>query len=236
MVKSISKTAILNYANEANKKYLLEIFEPLPNIEAVSKDEYLVKSSDGSVSAYIEFLYRDQDTLYGLPKLNKHNLECYEIQWNFTKESKKDASAWIRVTGTIPKLIDNFCRHRHVDVLYYTGMINTDTSKLYSSKNFISQIEKIFTNDFRLYVPKLSAQPKFFLINREIDTLDEIDTIRENINSKRYEHLTEAQILQSYNIDKFPYKNIKHLKGIKRWEIIKEQVDRVILRRLYKLT
>ena len=168
MIKSINKNAIIDYAKQSNIKYLSEIFEPLPNIDIISKEEYLVKSSDETISAYVEFLYRDIDSLYGLPKLDKNNPRCYEIQWNFTKESRKDASAWIRVTGTIPKLIEDFSKKNYLDIIYYSGLIGTDTAKIYSSKNFIAQIEKLFTNEFRLYTPKLSAQPKFFLIKKEI--------------------------------------------------------------------
>jgi hypothetical protein len=204
-------------------------------IKKESEDFYLVKSDNGDISAYIEFLYRDADSLYGLPKLDKNNLDCYEIQWNFEKESKKDAASWTRIMGAIPKLINDFFKKNNVDVLYYTGLVGTKTGKLYSSENFKKQIEKMFSNEFRLYTPQLSAQPKFFLINKEIDTIDEINTIKEDINSKRYKHLTEAQILEYHNINKFPHKNIQKLKGIKRWEIIKEQIDRIILRRLYKI-
>jgi hypothetical protein len=236
--KNISKANIVDYAKQSHKKYISEIFDPLPNIKMVSSQEYIVKSLNEKISAYVEFLYRDADSLYGLPKLNKTNLQCYEIQWNFTHETEKiyrNTSAWISVTGTIPKLIDDFCKKNEVDVIYYSGLIGTDTSKIYSSKNFIEQIEKLFTNEFRLYIPKLSAQPKFFLIKKEIDTIDEISTIKENISSKRYSHFTEDQLLELYNIDKFPHKNINKLRGIKKWQTIKEQIDRIVLRRLYKI-
>lgn len=238
MVKNISKFAIVDYAKESHKKYLHEIFEPLPNIKMISSDKYHIKSLDEKITAYVDFLHRDVDSLYGLPKLNKTNLRCYEIQWIFTSNTEKqdrNASSWIKVTGTIPKLIEDFSKKNEIDVIYYSGLIGTNTAKMYSSKNFISQIEKIFANDFRLYIPKLSAQPKFFLIKKDIDTVDEINTIKENISSKRYSHFTEDQIWEFHNIDKFPYKNIHKFRGIKKWEIIKEQIDRIILRRLYKI-
>jgi len=233
MIKKISKVQILEYAKQSKSKFLAEIFEPLTNIKKVSNEEYHIKSDNEDISAYVEFLYRDVESLYGLPKLDKEDLQCYEIQWNFEKNSKKDISAWTSVMGTIPKLIDSFSKENNIDVLYYTGMVGTKTGKLYSSENFKEQIEKMFKNEYKLFTPKLSAQPKFFLIKKEINTVDDINSIKEDIKSQRYSHLEEKEIWEYYNIHKYPHKNILKLKGIHRWEVIKEQVDRLILRRLY---
>lgn len=223
----ISKKAIIEHYIKMQEQYLEEILEPLPLVEKKTDLIYLVRSEDSSVSAYYEFSEEDYEDTYG-PKLEKENIKCYEVSWDFTEESKHGPSAWTRVTGTAPKVIDSFLRsHEDTDVLFFKGMIGTNTNDLYSKPQFQEHIKTMFGDKFN-FVSNKSSRKKFFLIKKDIQLSFDKKIMEKDI--KRHGLNESIEYYIQLEKDK---KNKYKAKGISKWDLYKEQIERIILKRNY---
>jgi hypothetical protein len=223
----MTKDQIKLYYRRFRQKYLSEILEPLQSIKKVSDGVYLVSGDKDKTSGYYTFEEVDYEDLYG-PKLDKDPVTCWEMSWDFTDESPNTIAAWTRITGTAPKVLDMFMRdHKQVDVIFYRGMRGTTTEKLYRSDAFIEHMTKLFSDKFDLHIAR-GAYTKFFLINKNIDLSVDKKLFEKDLSKYKDGSLEEQRI-----ISKNPGKYKNRLKGSVRTEILKEQIERIILKKLY---
>lgn len=226
----ISKTEIQKYYKNRKEEFLKEGYSRLPHISKAQEGVYLVTSEDKTVSAYVNFDLEDYEELGG-PKLEKTDVVCYSISWDFTIGSRNGPVYWSNVTATIPAVIDIFMRDStKVDVFYFKGMIGTSTGNEYLKSSFADRIETIFSDKFSFIKATAGAFPKFYLVDKAIKLTSDAEEIKKEVAKGK---LTLQEVTVIYNTNLHPWKYKDNLKGIHKWNIVKEQIDRIILKKIY---
>jgi hypothetical protein len=218
-----SKQVIEKLYRQYKEAYLNELYDsPLP-YKKEDSTRYTVYSQDGKDVAYFLFTFmyniNDSPVDYKKYKLDKY----WDVSWywsqNLPKE-EKNKSNFIKVTSTSFKIVDDFIRNNNYPALIGFGGLSKKHENLYSNKLFIDRWEILFSE--RYYVEW--KNDKMWIINKNFYKIDELRLVKHSI----YE---ERSISEVYKATKFP--NKKDLKGISKHDLIKEQIKRVILKKIY---
>lgn len=220
--KQVSKKFVKDYYS-SYFKLIMEVFDkPLSNITKLSDNTF--KISEDNTEAIISFDEVQLDE-YDIKQLDISQVKnVYDISWYFTSKSDNSSSSWKRVISTLPKVINNFMSNHNVDVLTFSPLDKTDVNRIYSHPIFKSYINKIFGDKYifdRKWLTNMC-----FLYKKEFDRslLKEVEKISSKTNKSKKE---------IYNMLTENISSKKNLKGSSLTSYIKEQIERIVLKKIY---
>lgn len=201
-----------------------ESFDRLKNINKNNSMEYLVYEDDirAKIRFNLEFNNGDLDKFYDIKSDLIKNY--YNIVWNFIDGTIANKLNWMRVTATVFIVLDKFIREFKPILIEFTDDKGTD--KVYYKPNFLNKLRSLFPD---YDIVDYSHKNRVFMIKKDYSNVRN-KTIDKNMDNNNFESLNECIKYYLY-----PHKN-KHLfTGIKKNDIRKEQVQRIInkLRYLY---
>lgn len=200
----------------------------LKNIEKLDSMTYLVHEDNvrATISYRLEFINNPD-----LIKILNLKTECikkyYGVNWSFDKSTPKTSENWKLVTASGLKVMDDFIRTMQPNLISFSqNEDKTDTAKIYFHPMFEKTLINLFP-DYRIY-PSPSLE-SVFMIKKECSTIKE-NAVNYSFENRKFDSLHECFIYHVY-----PHKKKSLSKGIRKNDIRKEQVQRIInkLRYLY---
>lgn len=220
---SITKDTISRLYKEYKGSYLNELYDTPLEFKKESNTKYFVYKESGEELAYFlfSFMYNIDDSPinYKKYKLNKY----WDISWywiNGLSKEDKTVKNFLKITSTAFKIVDDFIRqNNHPALLGFSGLSQSHEN-LYSNKLFIDRWQILFGE--RYYVEW--KNDKMWIINKNFYRIDENRLVR-------HSEFQQKSLSEIYKQLKFP--NKKDLSGISKFNLVKEQIKRVILKQIY---
>jgi hypothetical protein len=221
-MKPSNKEVVKRLYNEYKEQYLNEIYDTPLKYNKESNTKYVVYDKEGNELAY--FLFR---FMYNIDKspvdYKKYKLDRYwNVDWywvnNISKE-EKNAKNFIRITSTAFKVVEDFITSNNFPLLIGFGGLTDSHDRIYSDNRFIERWQILFGERYKVEY----QNDKLWIINKTI-TVDEIKI-------SRIAEIYEMSSSEAYRKELFPTK--RDVKGISRHNMIKEQIKRIILKRIY---
>jgi hypothetical protein len=154
----------------------------------------------------------------------KYKLDRYwDVNWYWVDKLPKEYKTtqnFIRVTSTAFKIVDDFIQSNNYPALLGFGGLSESHENIYSNKLFVDRWQNLFSE--RYYVEW--KNDKMWIINKNFYKTDEIRLIRHSEFKKK-------PVSEIYKQLKFPTKN--NVTGITKHNLIKEQIKRIILKKIY---
>jgi hypothetical protein len=217
-MKPNNKETIKRLYNEYKEQYLNEIFETPLEYSQIEPTKYQV----GNLATFIfkrEYTFSDvpfDTTMYKIPFY-------WNISWmwgNNLSEEEKTLTNWLKVMSTSFKIVNDFIRQKDYPlVLEFSGQTETH-KRVYHNKKFLDRWQILFGEKYEILLHK----DHIWFINKNISNKNLHNAI------KLSEH---SQISLSKAIEYWKFKNKRDVKGIARHDMIKEQIKRIILKRIY---
>ena len=126
---------------------------------------------------------------------------------------------FIRIKSTAFKVVDNFITSNNFPLLLGFGGLTAKHDNIYLDERFIERWKVLFGERYKVKY----QNDKLWIINKII-------TVDENRISRIAESY-ERSSSEAYRKELFPTK--RDVKGISRHNMIKEQIKRIILKRMY---
>jgi hypothetical protein len=221
-MKPNNKEIIKRLYNEYKEQYLNEIYDTPLEFKKDSNIKYIVYDKEGNELAY--FLFKFMYNIDNSPiNYKKYKLDRYwNIDWYWIDKlpkEQKNAQNFIRVTSTAFKVVDNFITSNNFPLLLGFGGLTETHDRIYSDKRFIERWQILFGERYKVEY----KNDKLWIINKTI-TIDEIKI-------SKIAEIYEISSSEAYRKELFPTK--RDVKGISRHNMIKEQIKRIILKRMY---
>lgn len=213
----ISKNLIKEYYIKYNTQYLTELFDnPIRSFNKIDNWKYTV-NSDG-ISA--EFIFHIRYDLENLPnRVDKTDIKkFYEISWNFTGDSRRDAKAWVSVTATSLLIINDFIRTMNPDVIVFSSLQDAHVKKIYLHQNFLDKLKIIFSENYKIFSDDI-----LICIVKQSKYIDE--------SIRKYSRTYGKSISESRQYSFLKKKMIRQRSTL--WEHLKIQMKRIILKKIY---
>jgi hypothetical protein len=207
------------------KDFLLkEVYDkPFNNLSKIDYNTYIVDEDGFGVKYNI----KDRYDVEIIPKnYIKEGVEVFsEISWEWTKETPQELKTvynWLRSTTTSFKVIDRFIREENPNVIMFSA--TEKTFNVYNSDLFIDHLKSLFGQ-------------KYYIVKDLGD-----DVLRVFIIKKSVSYYSDDMVNKTYgqcggdieDIKKRILKpNKNDYKGIRRNDLIKEQIKRIILKKRY---
>jgi hypothetical protein len=217
-MKPNNKETVKHLYNEYKEQYLNEIFETPLEYNQIEPTKYQV----GNLATFIfkrEYIFSDvpfDTTMYKIPFY-------WSISWmwdNELPEEEKTLTNWLKVMSTSFKIINDFIRQKDYPlVLEFSGQTETH-KRVYHNKEFLDRWQILFGEKYEILLHK----DHIWFINKNISNKNLHNAI------KLSEH---SQISLSKAVEYWKFKNKRDVKGISRHNMIKEQIKRIILKRMY---
>jgi hypothetical protein len=217
-MKPNNKETIKRLYNEYKEQYLNEIFEAPLEYSQIEPTKYQV----GNLATFIfkrEYTFSDvpfDTTMYKIPFY-------WSISWmwgNNLSEEEKTLTNWLKVMSTSFKIVNDFIRQKDYPlVLEFSGQTETH-KRVYHNKKFLDRWQILFGEKYEILLHK----DHIWFINKNISNKNLHNAI------KLSEH---SQISLSKAVEYWKFKNKRDVKGIARHDMIKEQIKRIILKRIY---
>jgi hypothetical protein len=172
-------------------------------------DHYIFKTKEDAVK------YAKENNLKTVLIFEDDNmpLDNFDNRWKTIKN-------WLKVTSTSFKIVDDFIRQKdYPPVLEFSGQTQTHKN-VYHNKEFLNRWQILFGEQYEVELYK----EHIWLINKNISN----KTLHNAI--KLSEH---AQISLSKAVNYWKFKTKRDVKGISRHNMVKEQIKRIILKRIY---
>jgi hypothetical protein len=222
MKQPSNKETIKRLYNEYKEQYLNEIYDTPLEFKKDSNTKYIVYDKDGNELAY--FLFKFMYNINQSPvDYKKYKLDRYwNIDWYWIDrlpKEQKNAQNFIKVTSTAFKIVDDFIISNNFPLLLGFGGLTETHDRIYSDERFIERWRILFGERYKVKY----HNDKLWIINKII-------TIDENKIS-RIAEIYEKSNSEAYRKELFPTK--RDVKGISRHYMIKEQIKRIILKRMY---
>jgi hypothetical protein len=219
----VNKNTIKKLYNEYKKQYINELFDSPLLFKKDSNTKYIVYDVNNNELAYFlfTFMYNIKDSSIDY---KKYNLTRYwDISWywsNNISNNEKNTNNFIKVISTSFKIVDDFIRNYDYPPLLGFGGLSEKHENIYSNKLFLDRWKILFNEKY--YVEW--KNDKLWLINKNFHQIDEHRLVK-------HSNYQEKPISEIYRDLKFPNKN--KTTGIYKFNLIKEQTKRVILKQIY---
>jgi hypothetical protein len=221
----MNKEVIKNLYKEYKKEYINELYDIPFKFETESDfpvPKYDVYDDEGKKIAY--FLFYPQYNINISPvDYKKYNLNKYwDVSWYFYNipKEEKNTKTFIKITSTAFKIIDDFITKNNHPPLLGFGGLTSQHERIYSDPSFIKRWKILFGEKY--YVEW--KNDKLWIINKNFYKTDESKLYKQSI-------FQERSVSEIYKESKFPTKS--KLKGISKHNLIKEQIQRIILKQIY---
>jgi hypothetical protein len=217
-----NKEVVKRLYNEYKEQYLNEIYDTPLKYNKESNTKYIVYDKEGNELAY--FLFR---FMYNIDKspvdYKKYKLDRYwNVDWYWIDKLPKEYKTtqnFIRITSTAFKVVDDFIISNNFPLLIGFGGLTDSHDRIYSDERFIERWQVLFGERYKVKY----QNDKLWIINKTI-TVDEI-------RISKIAEIYEMSSSEVYRKELFP--NKRDVKGISRHNMIKEQIKRIILKRIY---
>lgn len=221
-MKLSNKEVVKRLYKEYKEQYLNEIYDTPLKYNKDSNTKYIVYDKDGNELAY--FLFRFMYNINDSPvDYKKYKLDRYwNVDWYWVdglSKEYKTAQNFIRITSTAFKIVDNFITSNNFPLLIGFGGLTDTHDRIYSDKRFIERWQILFGERYEVKY----QNDKLWIINKTI-TVDEIKIAK-------ISEVYEISSSEAYRKELFPTK--RDVKGISRHNMIKEQIKRIILKKMY---
>ena len=213
-----NRETIKRLYNEYKEQFLNEIFETPLEFKQIDPTKYQVEN-------LAVFTFKREYDFSSVPfDTTMYKIPFYwSISWmwnNNISEEEKTIKNWLKVTSTSFKIIDDFIRQKdYPPVLEFSGQTQTHKN-VYHNKEFLNRWQILFGEQYEVELYK----EHIWLINKNISN----KTLHNAI--KLSEH---AQISLSKAVNYWKFKTKRDVKGISRHDMVKEQIKRIILKRIY---
>ena len=220
-----NKETIKRLYQEYKESYLNELYDTPLVFKKNDNTRYTVYNESGEELAYFlfQFMYNIEDSPVDY---KKYRLDKYwNVSWYWAQDLSKDEKTtknFIRVTSTAFKIVDDFIQSNNYPSLIGFSGLSQKHDNIYSNELFIDRW-KVLLGD-RYYVEW--KNDKMWIINKNFYRSDEYKIVDRAIHE-------ETSPSKVYRAMKFPSK--KDVKGISKHNLIKEQIKRIILKKIYKI-
>jgi hypothetical protein len=218
MKQPSNKETIKRLYNEYKEQYLNEIFETPLEFKQIEPTKYQAEN-------LAIFIFKREYNFLDVPfDTNMYKVPLYwSISWVWNNElpdEEKTLKNWLKVMSTSFKIVDNFIRQKEYPlVLEFSGQTETH-KRVYHNKEFLDRWQILFGEKYEVILHK-----------------DHIWFINKNISNKNIHNAIklseQSQISLSKAIEYWKFKTKRDVKGISRHDMIKEQIKRIILKRMY---
>jgi hypothetical protein len=203
------------------KTQYTEVFDSPFEFKKESNTKYIVVKN-GKEIAY--FLFRTMYDVNNSPiNYSKHKIRTYwDVSWYWQphlSSEEKNSNNFIKITATSFKIVDDFIRQNNPMMIGFSGQ-TLSHDRIYSNDSFLDKWKIIFGEKYNIE-PK---NDKIWIYNKILKDIDEHKIIR-------LSELLEIHPDKAHHLIKYPSKHTT--KGISRFELIKEQIKRIILKKLY---
>jgi hypothetical protein len=130
-----------------------ELFDtPLNNIDKISDTEYIINEEGIKVKFYFR---REYDThIYKFYLYNGKEIPdfYFDMNWNWLEgmdEELKTPKSWLKVTATVPKIIDDFIKTNNPLIIKFSFRTEGN-GKVYNHSKFLNTVELIFSDKYDL--------------------------------------------------------------------------------------
>ena len=209
--------------NEYKELYLNELYDTPLDFKKEGNTKYVVYKQPKEELAYFlfKFMYNIEDSPvdYKKYKLDKY----WDVSWYWAQgltNDEKTTKNFIKVTSTAFKVVDDFIKENNYPVLLGFSGLSQKHDQIYSNELFVDRWKVLLGE--RYYVEW--KNDKMWIVNKNFYRVNEYRLAKES----EYE---QKSISEVYRSSKFP--NKKELKGISRHSLIKEQIKRIILKKIY---
>jgi hypothetical protein len=217
-----NKETIKLLYKEYKEQFINELYDT-PLEFKKNNNSYTVYKENGDELAFFTFRFEyniDNSPIdYKKYKLNKY----WDINWYWSsnvKEEEKNTKNFIKVTSTAFKVVDDFIINNNYPALLGFGGLTEKHEQIYSNQSFIDRWKILFGEKY--YVEWKNN--KLWIINKNFYQIDELRLIK-------HSQFQEKPISEIYRMLLYPNKN--NVKGISRHNLIKEQIKRIILKKIY---
>ena len=222
MKQPSNKETIKRLYNEYKEQYLNEIYNTPLEFKKDSNIKYIVYDKDGNELAY--FLFRFMYNINDSPvDYKKYKLDRYwNVDWYWVDNLSKDQKTvqnFIRITSTAFKIVEDFITSNGFPLLLGFGGLTDSHNRIYSDERFIERWQILFGERYKIKY----QNDKLWIINKTL-------TVDETKISKIAE-IYKLSNSEAYRKELFPTK--RDVKGISRHNMIKEQIKRIILKKIY---
>ena len=222
MKQPSNKETVKRLYNEYKEQYLNEIYDTPLKYNKESNTKYIIYDKEGNELSY--FLFR---FMYDIDKspvdYKKYKLDRYwNVSWYWIDglfKEQKNAQNFIRVTSTAFKIVYDFIISNNFPMLVGFGGLTGKHDKIYSDERFIERWQILFGERYKVRW----QNDKLWIVNKTI-TVDEI-------RISKIAEIYEMSSSEAYRKELFP--NKRDVKGISRHNMIKEQIKRIILKKIY---
>jgi hypothetical protein len=217
-----NKETIKTLYKEYKQNFVNELYDTPLKYNKVSNTKYIVYDKNNNPLAYFVFrLMYDVDkspTEYKKYKLDKY----WDISWYWDDKldkQEKNAANFIKVTSTSFKIVNDFIIYNNYPLLLGFGGLTSKHDNIYSNEQFIDRWQALFSEKYKVKY----QNDKVWIINKII--------LSDETKISRIAEAYNISSSEAYEKEYFPTK--RNVKGISRHNIIKEQIKRIILKRIY---
>lgn len=217
-----NKDTVKRLYKEYKEQFINELYDT-PLEFKKNNNSYTVYKENGDELAFFTFRFEyniDNSPIdYKKYKLNKY----WDINWYWSsnvKEEEKNTKNFIKVTSTAFKVVDDFIRNNNYPALLGFGGLTEKHEQIYLNQSFIDRWKILFGEKY--YVEWKNN--KLWIINKNFYQIDELRLIK-------HSQFQEKPISEIYRMLLYPNKH--NIKGISRHNMIKEQIKRIILKKIY---
>ena len=217
-MKPSNKEVVKRLYQEYKQEFINEIFETPLEFKQIDSTKYQVEN-------LATFTFKREYNFSDVPfDTDMYKIPFYwSISWLWDinlPEDEKTIKNWLKVTSTSFKIVDDFIRQKDYPlVLEFSGQTETH-KKVYHNKEFLNRWKILFGEQYDISL----HNEHIWFINKNISNRNLHNAI------KLSEH---AQISLSKAVNYWKFKTKHDVKGISRHDMIKEQIKRIILKRIY---
>ena len=218
-----NKETIKRLYKEYKEQFINELYDTPLEFKKDSNTKYIVYDKDGNELAY--FLFRFMYNINDSPiDYKKYKLDRYwNIDWYWIdglSKDEKNAKNCIKVTSTAFKIVDDFIRSNNFPLLLGFGGQTESHDRIYSNESFIERWKILFSEKYNVEY----KNDKLWISNKIIQNIDEYKIIS-------LSELHNKPTSEIYRMLLYPNKH--NIRGISRHNMIKEQIKRIILKKIY---
>jgi hypothetical protein len=217
-MKPNNKEVVKRLYQEYKQEFINEIFETPLEFKQIDSTKYQVEN-------LATFTFKREYNFLGVPfDTDMYKIPFYwSISWLWDinlPEDEKTIKNWLKVTSTSFKIIDNFIRQKEYPlVLEFSGQTEIH-KRVYHNREFLNRWKILFGEQYDV----LLHNEHIWFINKNISN--------KNLhNALKLSEQTQISLSKAINYWKFKTKH--DIKGISRHNMIKEQIKRIILKRIY---
>jgi len=213
-----NKEVVKRLYQEYKQEFINEIFETPLDFKQINPTKYQVEN-------LATFTFKREYNFSDVPfDTDMYKIPFYwSISWLWDinlPEDEKTIKNWLKVTSTSFKIVDDFIRQKDYPlVLEFSGQTETH-KRVYHNKEFLNRWKILFGEQYDV----LLHNEHIWFINKNISN-------RNLHNAIKLSEQTQISLSKAVNYWKFKTKH--DVKGISRHDMIKEQIKRIILKRIY---